>query len=68
MVNTELLETKIKESGLSKKYIANKLGITTQAFWTKRIGENEFTASEIRVLCDLLKITSLQQMKQIFLN
>lgn len=55
-VNTELLETYIKKSGFLIGYICEQLGVSRQAFARKRLGETQFRASEIYVLCDMLKI------------
>lgn len=57
MVNTVLLEKKIDESGYKKKFLASKLGITLQAFINKIQGKNEFLASEIFILSELLKLS-----------
>ena len=50
MVNTELLENYIKKSGYKKKFIAQKLGITSYGFSLKICGINEFKGSEIKLL------------------
>lgn len=56
MVNTQLLDEKIKESGYKIGYIIDKLGISRQAFDKKRKNEYRFKGAEIYVLCDLLKL------------
>ena len=67
MTNTELLEAKIKASGLKKNYIAEQLGITYQGFYMKLIGKNEFIGSEIQKLTNLLNISD-KEIKPIFFN
>ena len=57
MVNTELLNAKIKESGLLRKYIAETLEITPVTLTRKVRGANEFKPSEITKLCDILNIS-----------
>ena len=56
MVNAQVLDCKIKESGLKIGYIIGQLGISRQAFDMKRKGVYPFKAAEIYVLCDLLHI------------
>lgn len=55
-VNKELLDDYIKRSGLKIAFIAETLGISVQAFRSKCVGKISFRASEVYVLCDLLKI------------
>lgn len=57
MLNSDLLRDKITESGLKKSFIAEKLGITTSGFYLKENGKNEFTASEIKALRELLSLS-----------
>lgn len=66
MVNTELLEKKITDSGLKKTFIADKLGITRQALFLKINNVTEFMSSEVQGLCELLGITSLKEKESIF--
>lgn len=67
MTNTELLEQKIEESGYKKSYIAKRIGLKTTNVLTKKVkNESEFTATEINILCDLLKIDSLEEKDRIF--
>lgn len=56
-VDTDLLNEYIEQSGLRIAFIVEKLGITRQAFDKKRKGLNSFRASEVYVLCDLLRIS-----------
>ena len=55
-VDTELLDEYIEKSGLKVSHIVKTLGISRQAFDRKRKGEIAFRASEVYVLCDLVKI------------
>jgi hypothetical protein len=66
MTNTTLLSEKIKTSGLKLGFIAEKLGISYH--WLKKKIDNEtaFKAEEIFILCDILKITDLQEKEEIF--
>lgn len=56
-VNTKLLQQKIKDSGLKKGFIAEKLGRSRQALSDKIQGKTEFLPSEIRILCELLHLS-----------
>ena len=55
-IDSDALNGYIKRSGVKIGYIVEKLGISRQAFHRKRKGEIAFRASEVYVLCDLLKI------------
>lgn len=56
MTNSKLLKIAIMESGFKIGYIAERLDITYQGLKNKVENKTEFKASEIRVLCDVLKI------------
>ncbi len=55
-VETSLLDNAIENSGLRIAYIVEKLGISRQAFDSKRKGRYAFRQSEVYVLCDLLNL------------
>lgn len=56
MLNSPLLEHRIKELGLKKQYLAEQLGLSPYGLQKKIDGVNEFKASEIFRMCELLKI------------
>lgn len=58
MINTQLLDTKIKESGLKYRYLASELGLSEQAFNLKRRGRSPFRKLEKERLCELVNISS----------
>ena len=62
-VDTELLEEYIDRSGYKLGYIIDQLGISRQAFDKKMKNINQFRASEVYVLCDLLKINDADKNK-----
>lgn len=66
MTDTEKLLDLIKESGLKIGYIAMKLGITRQALYKKIRNRNKFSAIEIKILCEILCVTSLEEKESIF--
>ena len=66
MTNTELLEKLIKDSGLKLAFIAEKLGITRQALYKKIKGLANFTAPEIKILCDLLHLKTWGKIQPVF--
>lgn len=68
MVNTELLNLKIKESGLKKNQLCKAMGITYQAFRLKRNNVSDFTSQEVNTLCELLNIRTMAEMKKIFFS
>lgn len=58
MTNTTLLEQYIEKSGYKKAYIAQQLGLTAYALALKINNKSEFKASEMTILCKLLKISA----------
>ena len=66
MVNTLLLDEKIKTSGLKSGFIVDKLGISRNSFGKKKKNVHPFKKAEIYVLCDLLKITDDAEKTSIF--
>ena len=63
MTNTQLLDERIKESGLKIGYIVEKLGISRQAWDRKKKNIIPFRVAEIYVLCDLLHIDDSEKPK-----
>lgn len=66
MVDSVLLDEKIKQSGLKVNYIADTLGISRAGFDKKRNNKTPFRKSEIYVICDLLKIYDSDDKMRIF--
>lgn len=66
MTDTMELNRLIHKSGLTKSYIAGKLGITLYWFQMKRENKSQFTAEQIKMLCELLGIKSLREKEKIF--
>ena len=66
MTNTDLLREKIRLSGLRMKFIANSIGITYQGLLNKVTNKQEFRASEIQALYDLLGLTEEERIKIFF--
>lgn len=67
MINKELLEKYIEDSGYKRIYIAKKLGITAYGLALKISGKHDFKATEIKILISLLGI-EIQKAKEIFFN
>lgn len=68
MTNTKKLNEIIKHSGFKKKYLAEQIGRTPYGLALKIDGTNEFTAQEIKKLCEILSITDPNEIMDIFLN
>ena len=66
MTDTVKLKEKIDEHGMKQCFIAEKLGISGYGFAKKLNNETEFKASEIKIICELLDITSLREKEAIF--
>lgn len=67
MLDSKLLKSKIEESGMTVKAVAEKSGILRETFYNKLRGTGEFTASEIVALTRTLRLTRSER-DQIFLN
>ncbi len=67
MTDTQYLDDVIKNSGLRMNWLAEQLGITPKTFIDKRMNRSEFTASEIKKLCDILNIKEKER-SRIFFN
>lgn len=65
-IDTELLDSYIKKSGMKISYIAERLHITQTSFKLKRLGKAPFTVTELFILCDLLEITDDSIKRDIF--
>lgn len=61
MTNTQLLREKMEQSGYKLRFIASKAGLTYQGFWNKLNNVQEFKASEIKALTDLLGLTEAER-------
>lgn len=66
MTNVELLQEKIRESGLKKAYIAGKMGIAPNTLTALLKNKAEFKASYIRTICQVLNIQDEAEIKAIF--
>jgi len=65
VTNTLLLNEIIEKSGLKYKSIASHLGVSYYTLHNKIYNKSEFKLSEIRKLCEFLKIDEEMQ-KQVF--
>ena len=66
MVNTQLLEKAIAESGKKKNYLAEKCGMTRQSLTSKINNRSEFNGTQTIILCKELGITQLSKRDAIF--
>lgn len=65
MTDTQMLNGKVKESGLKVCFIAKKLGITRAGLYKKMSGKSEFKQGEIIIMKELLNLSN-KEMYQIF--
>ena len=65
MVDIQLLDKKIEQSGFRIDHIISTLGLSRTGYYKKRNGKSSFRAAEIYVLRDLLKL-SPEEEAQIF--
>lgn len=66
MLNQELLANAIKRSGKTNKFLAEKLGMSSTGFYLKRSAKNDFTTSEIYILCHELNLKKNDMVKIFF--
>lgn len=68
MTNTVRLNELIKKSGLKKGWIAARLHLSSYGLRRKLWNKSQFKAGEIKLLCELLGIVSLEEISGIFFN
>ena len=68
MVNTELLEDRIRLSGKKKTYLAQQIGLTLAGFRNCCVNRSEFKVSQVKILCHELGVNSADMMKIFFAN
>ena len=66
MVNTELLEQKIQESGKKKGYLAARCKLSRQGFNNCKNNLAKFTYEQVRILCAELGITEVEEERAVF--
>ena len=66
MVNTQLLDEAIRQSGKHKSYLADKLNMSIQTFRLKRLNVSAFNTDDVETLCKELDIKTLTQKERIF--
>ena len=66
MVNTELLEYKIQESGKKKGHLAKVCNLSRQGFKNCTNNLAKFTYEQVRILCVELCITEPDEEKEVF--
>lgn len=68
MTDKQRFDERVQECGYRMEYVAERLGITVQSLYNKRLGVSNFTAPEIKTLCELLSINTMAEMRDIFLR
>ena len=66
MLNTQLLDDRIKSSGFKVNFIVEKLGLSRNGFDKKRKGKTPFRVAEIYVLRDLLNLSNEEEQEIFF--
>jgi transcriptional regulator with XRE-family HTH domain len=66
MTNVKLLEEKIRLSGLKKRFIAEKIGVTPNTLSALLNNKAEFKTSHICAICQVLNIQDDAEIKAIF--
>ncbi len=66
MTNVQLLDEKIKDSGMTITAIAKKSGILRATLYNKKSGKSEFSASEITKLTEVLHLSKSEREKIFF--
>lgn len=65
-MNFDMLNEKIKASGLKQCVIAKACNLTPQGFYNKISGAREFKHSELVALCEVLRLTPKEREKIFF--
>lgn len=68
MTDSKELRSLIEEKGFKLKYVAEYLGLSSYGLSLKIDNKQEFKASEVLALCELLEIGSLKKKEKIFFN
>ena len=63
MINSEMLQQEIKESGLKLSFIAEKSGMSLMSLNRKINGETEFKVSEIIKISEILRLSDELKVK-----
>jgi len=64
MVDTELLDEKIKKSGVKISFLIDKLGLSSQGFYKKKKNPKaKWRGSEIYVIQDILRLSDAETNK-----
>ena len=66
MVNSELLEQKIQESGKKKGFLAKRCNLSRQGFNNCKNNLAKFTYEQVRILCMELGITEPEEERAVF--
>ena len=66
MVDTQLLEKAISDSGKTKTHLAKAIGCTIQSFRQRCTNRYEFRSNEVIILCNELGISRLTDKEKIF--
>lgn len=61
MTNTEMLERAIKDKGLKKGYIADRLKLSRSGLVNLINNRSDFRASQIQTLCEILDLDDAQR-------
>lgn len=65
MTDTDMLQSKINQSGLKRSHLASRLGLSSYGLQRKIQGKSEFKTGEVQILCKELSINS-DEMRAIF--
>ena len=67
MADNAKLQEIVKNSGVRKSFLAEKMGISYQGYLKKESGKSEFLANEIAVMKDVLRLSN-KEVADIFLS
>jgi DNA-binding XRE family transcriptional regulator len=66
-MNLQLLQDRIKDSGITKVALAKKLDLTTQSLWDKLNGKYNFSLTDAERLTEILNLSD-SEAREIFLK
>ena len=65
-MNAEKFAQILREKGIKKSYIADKLGVTNGTLTAKISGKSDFTVSEMNTVSELLGLTNAEKIAIFF--
>lgn len=63
MVDVPYIVELIDNSGITKTFLSEKLGVSRTTLETRLKGETDFSLKELNILCEILRLTNEERKK-----